>query len=173
MTYTDDVVAAGTAQATIEKWLGQRWGRLCGASPMLDFKLAEHGAWVAGSTAWRACRGMPRRTDGDLDLVFTDRAAMLEVLKLVRAWGRSGDWPEWSDDYDGYYESSTCIRVRSQWTCDGSAPVLADLWCVPDGLTVEEHVLSFTVDHRRVAYSCAERRLFRGVRRGDPPGGGK
>ena len=164
------------ARATIKTWLEQRWSLFHGAVPLTDFALVENDAWVVGSTAWRAVAGQERRLGGDLDLVFETREQLNNVLRLIRNWGKGGDWAAWEDNADGYYRPENCVRVKAGPYFDYNgkpSPTLADLWVCPEGLTMEEHILSFSEEHRRVGYRCKTGRLFRGVKRGAAPGASK
>lgn len=170
--------APADAEKVIEALLSKRWASLRGMRPLQDLCLRDAEAYVVGSTVWRPALGLPRKDPpGDLDLLFADPAGLNVALAHVKMWNADHEQSPWliSGD-DGYYdEPDHCVRVKD-YASGGSGTVVMDLWVVPAGLTVEEHVLSFTEDYHRVAYycgPCARSRLFRGIRQGTPPGGHK
>src|SRR5688572_12658805 len=130
--------------------------------PLGDLFELNQGVWTVGSTVWKpvTCKlGAPN----DLDLVCEAPWQLTDLIKRAKAWAATLVGDTWNFDNPGYYAKEWTYRVTNS-----KGETILDVWQVPEGLTPEEHIMSFTRPEQRCALR-PDGKLFRGILRGNPP----
>lgn len=101
--------------------------------------LLPKAGWVVGSHVWRPVLDMSPDMGADIDIVFASdvsRDAAAELLKKTNLY----DVRKNAFGSDKFYHRGTEIAA-------------ADLWTLPAGESIVEHVLGFSQRHERVAFA--------------------
>jgi len=151
------------ATRLIRSSLEQRWGRLGGMRPISDLFDLNTKVWVVGSTIWKPVTGQTDGINTDLDLLCGSYSAMMDIVGKAKAWAKTMVDDPWVFTPSGSYD------VNSYRVTNAAGITILDIWLVPDTLTPEEHILSFTHAYQRCALR-PDGTLFRGILRGKAPG---
>lgn len=127
-----DVAAA--ARDVRDHLLGWRLGRRLGFD--IEKVLSKNG-WAVGSHVWRPALGVQVDPTADFDFVCIDQARLDLVTKAI----------------EHLYDKTTNSFGSTRYLFKGTSEVAMDVWRLPDGVSIAEHIASFPDRHQGVAYA--------------------